>query len=59
MAATFEQMVQTINRTSSPFELVDDLQVFRDGLNDLARRLEALEQANRASHAGASTPAAR
>lgn len=58
MSATFEDMVATINKTSSPFALASDLPVFQQGLADLANwkaatdaRLQALEAAGKTAPA--------
>ncbi len=48
MTAAFEKLVQTLNQTSSFFQLAEDLQLFQAGFTDLARRLEALEKVNKA-----------
>jgi hypothetical protein len=46
--STFEDMVTAIDTASSAFELADDMQVFKDGLADLLKRLQALEAAAKA-----------
>jgi hypothetical protein len=40
---TFEDWINALNEASSWFNLEKDLPVFRDGQNDLLRRLHALE----------------
>jgi hypothetical protein len=39
----FEDLVKALNAADSPFDLADDLPVFKAGMSDLSARLQALE----------------
>lgn len=45
MAYRFEDIVTTLENTSSVFALAGDMDIFKEGLADLARRVRALESA--------------
>jgi hypothetical protein len=40
----FEDLVKALNGADSPFDLADDLPVFKAGMNNLLVRLQALEK---------------
>lgn len=51
MAGAAEEMVKVLDETTDEFELVNDMQVFKDGIADLVRRLQALEAAQKKQEA--------